>query len=91
MPIRSNIVHTNIFHYLKGKIAIYVKFYKIKRDENISGRHLCIYTLVTDGLQPIKLLLFKELLYKYIYIYTIFWNRQNKHLTFVNKLDILFK
>ena len=24
MPIRSNIVNTNIFYYLQGKIAIYV-------------------------------------------------------------------
>ena len=43
MAIRSNIVNTNIFHYFKRKIAIYVmnftknlsKIFKIKQDENI--------------------------------------------------------
>ena len=65
------IVNTNIVHYFKRKIAIYVvdftknpSILKIKRDEHILWRHLCIYTLITDGLQPIELLLFKELLYK---------------------------
>ena len=50
------------------------KFYKKKSkhfkngDENILLRHLCIYTLITDGLQVIKLLLFKGLLCKQIYL-----------------------
>ena len=42
MPIRSNIVNTNVLHYFKRKIGIYViKFtkkpsiFKIKRNENI--------------------------------------------------------
>ena len=42
MPIRSNIVNTNIFHYFKREVAIYVtnftknpSIFKIKRDENI--------------------------------------------------------
>ena len=63
MPIRSNIVSTNIFHHFMQKITIYVinftknpNIFKIKRDDG-----MCIYTLITDGLQPIKLLLFKEL------------------------------
>ena len=40
--------------------------FKTERDKNFLWRHLYvgIYTLITDGLQPIKLLLFKELLYK---------------------------
>ena len=73
MPIRSNMVNTNVFHYFKWKIAMYVvnftknpSIFKIKRDENILWRHLCIYTLITDGLQPIKLLLYKELLHNKI-------------------------
>ena len=71
VPMRSNIVNTNIFYYFKLKIAIYVTHFtknpsiiKIKRDGNILRRHLCIYTLIKDSLQPIKLLVFKELLYK---------------------------
>ena len=71
VPMRSNIVNTNIFYYFKLKIAIYVIHFtknpsiiKIKRDGNILRRHLCIYTLIKDCLQPIKLLVFKELLYK---------------------------
>ena len=70
ITIKSNIFNTNISHYCKQKIAIYVmnftknpSIFKIKRDKNILWRHLCIYTLITDGLQPIKLPLFKELLY----------------------------
>ena len=42
MPVKSNIVNTNIFPYFKRKIAIYVtnftknlSIFKIKRDENI--------------------------------------------------------
>ena len=73
-PIRSNIVNTNIFRYFKRKTTIYVinfkenlNIFKIERDKNILWRYLCIYTLTTDGLQPIKLHLFKELLYNTIY------------------------
>ena len=71
----SNIVNTNIFHYFKRKITIYVlnftqnsSIFKIKRNENISWRNLCIYTLITDDLQRIKLFLFKVLLYKKEYL-----------------------
>ena len=69
----SNIVNTNISHYFKRKIAIYIinitrnpNIFRIKRDENILWRHLCIHTLITDGLQPIRLLLFKQLLCKLV-------------------------
>ena len=36
---------------------------KSSKERNLK-RYLYVYTLVTDGLQPIKLLLFKELLCK---------------------------
>ena len=55
------------------KIAMYVinctknpSIFKIKRDENIFLRHLCTHILITNGLQPIKFLLYKELLYNLI-------------------------
>ena len=41
-----------------------LSIFKIKWDENIVSSHLCIYTLIADGLQPIKLIHFQELLYK---------------------------
>ena len=57
-------------HCFKRKMAVYVinctknpSIFKIKRDENIFLRHLCMYTLITNGLKPIKLILYKELLY----------------------------
>ena len=54
MPIRSNILNKNIFHYFKREIAIYVinftknpsifKDFKIKLDKNIFWR-LCVSIL----------------------------------------------
>ena len=56
MPIRSDIVNTNIFHYFKRKIALFDEKSKHFQNRNI-------FKIKRDGLQPIKLLLLKELLY----------------------------
>ena len=48
MPIRSNIVNTNIFYYLKGKIAIYVmNFIKLNGMKTFCDV-ICVSMLVTN-------------------------------------------